>query len=83
MKPTHQTTLKFHTIYSAILAAIFVVLMLVFRDFALGIALLFLLLYVSGNGIMHVKNNKLTRDTIIEYVLVSLVVLVILIDVLL
>jgi len=80
MRPEHHLTLKFHTIYSIGLAFIFVIMMLVFKSFALGIALVFLLLYVAGNGIIHVKNNKLTRDTIIEYALVSLVVLVILID---
>lgn len=83
MNPIHHATLKFHTIYSLIIATAFITMMLLLRDIALGLALLFLFLYIAGNGIIHSKNNKLSRDMIIEYVLVSLVVLVILLDVLL
>lgn len=83
MRQEHYPTLKFHTIFSLVIASVFVVMMLLMRDIALGLALLFLFLYITGNGIIHSKNNKLTRDTLMEYILVSLVILVIIIDVLL
>ncbi len=83
MRQQHRATLKFHTIYSAILAIVFIVAMFLLREIALGLAMLFLLMYVAGNGIIHSRNNKLTRDTFIEYVLVALVVLVLLLGMLL
>ena len=83
MKQSHHLTMKFHTIYSIVLAFIFVVMILVFKSIALSLALVLLFSYVAGNGLLHVKNNQLTRDIVIEYSLVSLVVFVILIDVLL
>lgn len=58
-------------------------MILVFKSIALSLALVLLFSYVAGNGLLHVKNNQLTRDIVIEYSLVSLVVFVILIDVLL
>lgn len=82
MRQEHHLTLKFHTIYSLGLALIFVVMMLIMKSLAFGLAVIFLMMYIAGNGIIHIKKNKLTRDTIIEYVLVSLVVLVIFIDLL-
>jgi len=49
----------------------------------LSLALLFLVLYIAGNGMIHNRNNTLSKDAIIEYILVSLVVLVIIIEALL
>ena len=83
MRRQHRSTLKFHTIYSATLATIFIIAMFLLREIALGLAMLFLLMYVAGNGIIHSRSNKLTRDTLIEYILVALVVLVLLLGMLL
>lgn len=83
MKKAHYSSLKFHTIYNLTLATVFVIITLIMRDVTLALALLFLFLYIAGNGIIHSRNNTLSRDTLIEYVLVSLVVLVIIIEALL
>lgn len=83
MKQAHYTTLKLHAMFSIGLAAVFVFLMLIKRDLAFSLTLLFMFLYVSGNGIIHTKNNQLSKDTLIEYVLVALVILILVIDVLL
>jgi hypothetical protein len=63
--------------YSIVISVIFLVIITSVRDITLGAAMIFLLLYIIGNGIIHIKNNELTRDTLIEYLLVSTIVLVI------
>jgi uncharacterized membrane protein YagU involved in acid resistance len=77
MKKIHHKSLKFHTMYSIVISVIFLVIITSVRDITLGAAMIFLLLYIIGNGIIHIKNNELTRDTLIEYLLVSTIVLVI------
>ena len=54
--------------------------MIIEPQFSLAVAMGFLLLYVAGNGIIHTRQNKLERDTLIEYVILSVIALVILID---
>jgi len=83
MKKAHYKALKFHTIYSLVLASLFVIIVLFRKDMTLSLALLFLVLYIAGNGMIHNRNNTLSKDAIIEYILVSLVVLVIIIEALL
>ncbi|MFZ3010145.1 MAG: hypothetical protein WA030_03975 [Candidatus Microsaccharimonas sp.] len=82
MKKVHIRSLKFHTIYSVSLAIVFFVVMMVVRDLMLGIALVLLLAYVVGNGIIHGKKNQLTRDGLFEYVLLSLIVVILILGVL-
>lgn len=77
MKKIHAPTLKFHTIYSVILAIIFLITIVVVRDITLSIAVLVLLAYIIGNGIIHGKKNELNRDSIFEYILVSVIVIVV------
>jgi hypothetical protein len=77
MKKQHYQKLKFHTIYSVILSIVFLVVLLFVRDLSFGIAILFLCSYVFGNGIIHIKHNELSRDTIVEYVIVSLIAIVV------
>lgn len=79
MKKKHFSSLKFHTIYSIVLAAIFLIIVLFVRDIALIAAMVFLFLYVAGNGIIHNKKNELTRDTLLEYIIISAIVLVVII----
>lgn len=81
MKKIHHRSLKFHTIFSVVLAAVFVVTMLIVRDLVLGIVLAFLLAYIIGNGIIHGKKNELNRDALLEYGIVSLIVIALLLGV--
>ena len=80
MKKVHHETLKYHTIYSFILSAIFISIVLLNRDSALVVAIVFLIFYITGNGIIHTKHNELKRDTLIEYIIISVIALIILID---
>ena len=77
MRKQHHAKLKFHAIYSIAIATILVAVLVFVRDLTLGIATALLLAYVAGNGIIHTKHNILSRDTLVEYVLVSLVVIIV------
>lgn len=79
MKKKHHASLKFHTIYSIVISVIFLIVILLVRDITLGAAAVFLIFYVAGNGIIHSKNNELKRDTLVEYILLSIIALVIII----
>ncbi|TAL14137.1 hypothetical protein EPN95_03985 [Patescibacteria group bacterium] len=79
MKKKHIASLKFHTLYSIILAAIFVLVVIFVRNIVFAAAAGFLLLYIIGNGIIHTKKNELTRDTLLEYILISAIVLVVIV----
>lgn len=72
-------SLKIHTIFSLVLAIILLVVLIVAPSISLFAAMLFVVLYVSGNGIIHSKKNELSRDTIVEYILVSAIVIVVVI----
>lgn len=77
MKKQHYKKLKFHTIFSVILSAIFLAVLLFVRDISFGVAAVFLSAYVIGNGIIHVRYNELSRDAVVEYIIVSIIVAVV------
>lgn len=78
MKKEHQKSLKIHSIYNLLIAIIFIVLIIVKREIALTISALFLLFYIAGNSFIHSKKNLLDRDTLIEYIILSIIAIVIL-----
>ena len=80
MKKTHAKTLKLHTIYNISIGLILVGVIIFKPDFTLLASTVFLLLYVVGNGIIHLQNNELKRDTCLEYIILSVVVFVIIIS---
>ncbi len=82
MKKKHHTSLKFHTIYSLVSSVIFLIIILLARDLTLGLTMVFVTLYIVGNGIIHTTKNELERDTLVEYILVSIIILVMMIGVL-
>lgn len=73
MKKRHVPTLKFHTVYTIILATALLATLIFFPDVSLFATILFLVAYVAGNGIIHSRKNELSRDSIIEYLVVALV----------
>ncbi len=77
MKKSHYKTLKFNSIFSLSLALVFLIVIFLFPDIILGISMAFLVIYVAGNGLIHARSNKLERDTLIEYILLSVIALVI------
>lgn len=79
MRKRHVGKLKLHTFFSIAIAVVFLSVLLVAKDISLVLAMLFLSVYVLGNGIIHTKYNELKRDTLIEYGIVSLVVAVVMI----
>lgn len=61
------------------IALIFTSIIVFVRDIALSVAMVLILLYVAGNGVIHTRNNQLSRDAFIEYVIISVIVLVVVI----
>jgi len=49
------------------------------HEATLSAAAVFLILYVTGNGIIHTRNNELSRDTLIEYIILAFIALILLI----
>lgn len=76
MRKKHFRSLKFHSLYSILLALVCIATLIMFPSISLAIASTFLVLYVSGNGIIHAKNGTLNRDAVIEYVLLSIVAII-------
>lgn len=68
---------RFHTWFTVCLALISLALIFFVPNISLFVALIFLILYVAGNGLIHVQNKTFTRDIIIEYALVAAVVLIV------
>lgn len=79
MKKIHLPSLKIHTIFSLVLAIVLLVVLVFVPSISLFAVAMFVVLYVSGNGIIHSKKNELKRDTLVEYVLVSIIVIVVVI----
>ncbi len=83
MKKIHVPTLKIHTIFNVIVWALYLTIILIYTDATLIISTVFLLVYITGNGLIHSRKNQLSRDTLIEYIILSLIALIILADALL
>ncbi|MDN5275845.1 MAG: hypothetical protein JWN33_494 [Candidatus Saccharibacteria bacterium] len=77
MKKIHFKSLKLHTIFSLIIAVLFTVAFFIAQDAILWIALVTLAVYILGNAIIHAKHNELRRDTMIEYSVIAVAVLII------
>ncbi len=78
MKRQHFKTLKIHTVYNVAISVVFVVVIMLEHDTALLAATVFLLFYLAGNGMIHTSKNKLSHDTLIEYILLSVIALILL-----
>ena len=77
MKKIHFPSLKFHTIYSIILAVLLIAILFFAPDISLFAVIVFMILYVGGNGIIHSRTNELSRDALIEYIIIATIVLVV------
>jgi hypothetical protein len=82
MKKIHIKATKFHVIYTALLAVLFLIVAIIAKDILLSVVMLIVTLYVAGNGIIQTKKSELSRDAIVEYILVSAIVVVVTVGVL-
>lgn len=80
MKKIHHKSQKFHTIYNIIICTIFVIIIIFYHNISLVASTVFLLFYVTGNGLIHATKNELNRDTILEYMILSIIALIILVN---
>lgn len=83
MKKQQYKHSRFHAWYTLGLSLASIVVIVLAPSVSLFIALGFLLLYVAGNGLIHVRSKTLSRDIIFEYALVALVALFVLLGALL
>jgi hypothetical protein len=81
VKKQHHIKLRLHVIFSVIVAAILLAVFVFAPDISFGAAIILLVAYTAGNGIIHTRHDVLSRDTLLEYTLISLVVLVVLVGV--
>jgi hypothetical protein len=79
MKATERASLWQHTLFSALLCAAMIGLVLVRRNWTTLLIISFVLLYVIGNTLLHVRRRDFRRETMYEYVIVGAAVLVVLI----
>lgn len=77
MKKTHAASLKLHTLYSAALLVIFVAVFFIDRNLTLMATMIFFTLYVAGNSVIHARNNTLTKDILVEYIILAIVMFVV------
>ena len=80
MKKIHIPTLKLHTIFNAVVWVLYLTIIFIYTDATLIISTVFLLIYITGNGLIHSRKNQLSRDTLVEYIILSLIAFVILAD---
>lgn len=83
MKKMHLKSLKIHTIFNVIVWTLYLTIIFIYTDATLIVSTVFLLIYITGNGLIHSHKNQLSRDTLIEYIILSLIAFVILADALL
>jgi hypothetical protein len=78
MKIAHRKTLWLHTAFSFTLCALIATLILAGQQIPLFILLIFIAVYIGGNVFIHVKRGDLKKETIYEYTLTGLVLLIVL-----
>lgn len=79
MRRKHHQSLKIHTIFSLIIASMLAATVILTGDIIFLAASVLLIVYISGNGIIHSKKNQLSREALIEYIIVAAIVFFILI----
>ncbi len=80
MKKQHHKSLKLHTIFNLVTWSLYLLIILLNTNLTLIISTVFLLVYITGNGLIHSRHNQLTRDILIEYIILSVIALVILLN---
>ena len=80
MKAAERASLWQHTLFSALLCLTMIGLVLVRRDWSTLFIVGFVLLYVVGNTLLHVRRHDFRRETMYEYVIIGAAVLIVLIS---
>lgn len=78
MKVVHQKTLWMHTVFSTIMCAALLGMVLIRRDTPTMLLAGTLFLYVLGNTLLHIRRDDFKKDTLYEYLLLGFAVFVVL-----
>ena len=68
-----------HTLLTLSILSVYIILLIINRDFILVAAVTVLLISVIGNTLLHQKSGKLRMDIFIEYLIVLLIGLLLII----
>lgn len=77
MRRHHYKNQKLHTLYNLVLLGALIAVFSVETTIDAWLLVGLAIFYVGGNGFIHWHKSELKRDTIIEYLLVALIVLVV------
>jgi amino acid transporter len=77
MKMAHRKTMWFHTAFSGVLCIILIALILSQRNLPTLVVGGLIAVYLIGNAYLHVKRGDFRRDTLYEYILLTLAVFVV------
>ncbi len=78
MKAVQRKSLWINTVFSIIMSALIVGIIVVRRDLPALIVALLIASYVLGNVYIHFRRNDLNKETVLEYVLVAVAVFIVL-----
>jgi uncharacterized membrane protein len=80
MKATERASLWQHTVFSSLLCLTMIGLVLVRKDWTTLVVVGFVMLYVAGNTLLHIRRHDFRRETMYEYVIIGAAVLIVFIS---
>jgi hypothetical protein len=78
MKISERSSMWHHAVFSMLLCTILICIIAVRRDGAGLVVAAVIGLYVAGNTYLHYRRQDFSKETLYEYILVSVAVLVVL-----
>lgn len=78
MKAVQRRALWQNGLFSALISAGIIAVILVRRELTTSLLAILLAVYVLGNAVLHIKHNSFNREVLLEYVLLSFAVFVVL-----
>ena len=77
MRIKHRKTLWIHSVYSVFIILALIGLILIQRTIPTIILAVLLAVYVLGNTYIHIKRDDFKKETLYEYLLVSVAVFIV------
>ena len=71
MKSVERKSLWHHVVFSAVLCAVMIAIIIVRKDMPSILLALFLASYIGGNTYLHYRRKNFHTETVLEYILIS------------
>lgn len=78
MKIAHRKTLWIHTLFSVVACVLLGIILLTRRDISTIALVTVIAVYVLANALIHLMRDDFRQDTLVEYVLVGVAIVVVL-----